>query len=169
MNIICDIDGTLCRPPNQRLQLLAAGRWEDFSAGSNTQDVPVRPIIHILQLLYQRGLQIHLHTGRGEAVRATTEDWLWNYNVPFQRLLMRPEGDKRPDYLVKWDYIKKNGYSPATVFCVFEDRDKCVALYRQLGYLCLQVAKDAGIDTQKASYAQFRTAAACLTPALTFD
>lgn len=160
MIVISDIDGTLAKINASRINLLANGKWVEFSAGV-TQDRPIRPVVRLLQLLYQRGLDIHLHTSRGEECRAATEDWLWSYNIPYSKLLMRPVENMQPDYLLKWDYIRKNNYNKSQVFCVFEDRSRCVQLYRSLGLLCLQVAQNAGVDQQqrgnRVAYQDFQT------------
>lgn len=152
MILIYDIDGTVARINATRLKLLQLGKFDEFAAGTN-QDRPIRPTIKILQWAYQRGLELHAHTGRGEGTdgvcRAATENWLWDWNIPFTKVLMRPEGNLDPDYMLKWGYIRQGGYSIGNVFCVLEDRTRCADLYRSLGFFTLQVAKNVGLDTQQ--------------------
>jgi hypothetical protein len=53
---------------------------------------------------------------------------------------MRPEGERREDCEVKRELlaqIRADGYNPVMVF---EDRDRVVAMWREEGLRCLQVA-----------------------------
>ena len=169
MIVISDLDGTLAKVNSTRINYLIKGQWDDLAKGVS-QDRPIRPLVRMLQLLYQSGMQIHIHTGRGEPCREATEEWLWTYNIPYSRLLMRPDGDLRNDYILKWDYLKQNNYNKSQVFCVFEDRSRCVQLYRSLGLLCLQVAQNAGIDQQqrgnRVAFQDFQTRVATLPTSL---
>jgi hypothetical protein len=81
-------------------------------------------------------------SGRGEAVRRETEQWLKTHGVEFDLLLMRPQGDNQPD-----DKLKKSWLDTVLkrddVFCVFDDRQKVVNMWRREGLLCFQVAEGA--------------------------
>jgi hypothetical protein len=53
---------------------------------------------------------------------------------------MRRVGDRRPDYIVKaelLDQILRDGFSPSMAF---DDRDQVVAMWRERGVPCAQVA-----------------------------
>lgn len=141
LTIISDIDGTTVRTSPARVTLLSQGRWDEFAKGA-INDPPVKSVVRMLQLCYQRGIQIHLVTGRGEECRSVTEEWLWKWNVPFQSLRMRPEDDRTPGYELKRRWLAEGNYQPAATFAVFEDQTAAVRMYRQRGFLTFQVRQD---------------------------
>lgn len=148
--VIADVDRVILQTPTPRLQLLQRGEWDAF-AKDWTKDPPNRRIIKILQLLYARGLEVHLHCPRGEATREATEEQLWKYNVPHDKLLLRPEGNTDHSYILKRDWLTGAAgapYNPSQVFCVFDDDTRAVKMYRQRGFLCLQVQQDPVVDQQ---------------------
>jgi len=60
--------------------------------------------------------------------------------VNFDELFMRPEGDMRPDNIVKaelFDTYVRDNYD---VQFVIDDRDQVVDMWRRMGLACLQVA-----------------------------
>jgi hypothetical protein len=54
-------------------------------------------------------------------------------------LLMRTEGDHRSDDIVKKEIYEKRIAPQYDVVIVFDDRDKVVKMWRDLGLLCGQV------------------------------
>jgi hypothetical protein len=75
-----------------------------------------------------------------------TRDWLKKFNVPFDVLKMRPTSKEFmfvPDNELKrkWfdDLIGEDGKDQ--VLCVFDDRQKVVDMWRELGLTCMQVDK----------------------------
>ncbi len=79
-------------------------------------------------------------TGREETARRQTVLWLDAQNVPFDELLMRSQGDMRPDEVVKEEMYQRQIVSRFKVLGVFDDRDRVVAMWRRLGLTCFQVA-----------------------------
>ena len=81
-----------------------------------------------------------LSSGRPEEYRAVTEEWLGRHGVSYQGLYMRPTGDTRADHIVKAEMltqIRADGFDP---FIVIDDRPSVVAMWRENGLVCLQVA-----------------------------
>lgn len=54
-------------------------------------------------------------------------------------LLMRNKRDFRPDEVIKKEIFEKEIDPKYNVICVFDDRDKVVKMWRDLGILCNQV------------------------------
>lgn len=141
--VVVDLDGTLY-DSSARQHLAQAGQWEEFHAAS--ADDP--PNLAVLDLLYclPPNTVIVVCTGRNEAHRIITEQWLMKYGVPVDAVLMRPEGDYTSDVLIKprllADWASENyGDRPLDelVWFVLDDRDKMVSMWRDMGLHCWQV------------------------------
>ncbi len=68
-----------------------------------------------------------------------TEQWLtWN-EIPFERLLMRVDGDQRADHHVKQDIHNQiTSIEGKTIEFVVDDRQQVVDMWRGNDVLCLQ-------------------------------
>lgn len=127
--VVCDLDGTLA---------LNGGRdWFDYEKVI-TDKLDWR-INNILCDLLRTHVLIFV-TGRDEECREVTERWIREVAGHDNfKLYMRSHGDKRPDQVVKKELYEKYIDGNYNVSCVFEDRDKVVKMWRELGLLCLQV------------------------------
>lgn len=136
--IVVDIDGTVSLP-DHRLHLLDEEPidWAAFYKACK-DDAPNIPIINLVHLLSTR-YSIVFCTGRSDIVKEETEVWLNNYNLSGM-LLMRAEGDYRPDYEIKPELLSNAGILAHEVELVLEDRLSVVNKWRSLGWTCLQVA-----------------------------
>lgn len=142
-NHVFDIDGTLSLV-GARAECLRRSpkNWDEFYARCG-EDLPNEPVLHLLRaLMFDLTLvRVVLLTGRCESCRMTTVEWLathLGYLLPSHMLLMRPDGDFRPDTVVKPELLAKAGITPDIVY---EDRDSMVDYWRSSGVCCLQVAK----------------------------
>ena len=54
-------------------------------------------------------------------------------------LLMREDDDYRDDSIVKPELLDKAGIKLDDILCVFEDRNRMVKKWRELGLTCVQV------------------------------
>lgn len=82
-------------------------------------------------------------TGRRENVRKITTDWIARYfgeQARNWKLIMRPDGDKRHDIITKPEQLFKSVNRENVAF-ILEDRDSMVNHWREMGFVCLQVAK----------------------------
>lgn len=132
--ILCDIDGTLAHG------YLSRGPYEPEKYSEDLVDEIVRSIV--VNERNNIGTKVILVTGRDEQYRTVTEEWLKNNHVAYDALLMRPRNIKDKDYIVK-ELLLKNVILPAyNVKYVIEDRQNCVAMYRENKLKVLQV--DAG-------------------------
>jgi predicted kinase len=84
-----------------------------------------------------------------ELVKAKTEKWLRDnlalkidypeHGIEYE-LLMRAEGDERPDFVVKYDLFNEYVRDKYRVLFTIDDRDQIVRLWRELGIKTLQCA-----------------------------
>lgn len=133
--VVCDLDGTLALH-------VARGPYDTSKLETDALNVAVA---ETLFKYYMQGAKIILLSGRAEVdergfdVRAATIRWLKAKKVNYDHLFMRAEGDTRPDYIVKYELFKKHVEPDFWVNLVMDDRDQCVALWRQFKLPTFQV------------------------------
>ena len=141
--IIVDMDATLCFNTNGR------PFWGTEADIRVVEDLPNMPVVGLVKHYksapygtnydsYEQNHQVIIITGRSESARKGTEMWLKKYNVPYDKLLMRPNGD-----FTKGDELKQILYENEVkgeyyVDFVIEDSTKVVKMYRDLGLTVLQ-------------------------------
>jgi phosphoglycolate phosphatase-like HAD superfamily hydrolase len=98
--VVLDIDGVLA-DVRHRLHYVAARpkNWAAFFAAADQDDV-LDVGVEFARHAASSHEVVYL-TGRPERVRAATQSWLDQHQLPRGRLLMRPEGDHRPSAVVK--------------------------------------------------------------------
>lgn len=134
---IVDIDGTLAERDLSDPHVRGPFDWDRVG-----EDLPKRDVISIVQTLYDFGHQIIFMSGRSDVCRYLTHIWLlFHVSVPGV-LLMRPEGDHRPDTIVKRELYEMHVAPYGPVTAVLDDRNSVVKMWREeLGLTCLQVAE----------------------------
>lgn len=147
MNIIVvDLDGTVCDTAH-RDHLAQAKDWDAFHAAA--KDDRPRPDVATFLGIFRRyrpdDFVLVACTGRNERYRQTTLEWLIKNDLAiFDDILMRPDGDWRPDVEMKPamldGWMDRHGYFTREVAFILEDRDKVVEAWRNLGYATWQVA-----------------------------
>lgn len=136
--VIVDLDGTIALIEHRRHFVEDGNKqWDEFYDACD-QDEPNLPVILILQRM-KRGHPIYIFSGRSEAVRAKTLDWLYSHRVPWDFLFMRPEGDFTPDEELKKGWLERERIKDR-VLMVIDDRQKVVDMWRGMGLTCFQVA-----------------------------
>ena len=184
MKVVFDIDGTLSNP-GHRLHFIQpeAGEkknWEGFFAACG-DDTPIPQTVKLCQELIladhshfmsSSPITVEFWTGRREAERDTTVEWLnkhvvireiyedllsqryedearvsgggdwasaceWADRAVGITLKMRKDGDRRPDYIIKMEFIDWD--HPPDI--IFEDRSRIVEAYRERGLTVFQVAE----------------------------
>lgn len=137
-----DIDGTLALIDHRR-PLLDGERpdWRSFNKLMG-DDTPNRPVVELYNALWDsKKYQLILVSGRSEEHRKITEAWLtWN-SIPFERLLMRPSNDFRPDTEIKQEILDQLRREGKEISFVVDDRNSVVDMWRSNGITCLQCAK----------------------------
>lgn len=131
--VIVDLDGTLAvrgeRPP-----------YYETNEAVLT-DTLNRNVALLVDALHLAGYKIVYTSGRRERCRAGTEEWLARYfRFRPEGLYMRADGDTRDDAIVKRDMYETWIKPDLDVVLVLDDRDKVVAMWREIGLTCLQVA-----------------------------
>ena len=99
-----------------------------------------KPIEDVCRIFREIGYDVICVTGRTEKCRDKTEKWLADNDLPCSCLFMRPDGDHRPDYVLKREIYEKKIKDDCVVLGVFEDRTQVVEMWRNLGLTCFQVA-----------------------------
>lgn len=139
--IIFDLDGTLA-DIDHRLHFIRGQkkRWHEFFQAS-IHDSPIPPIIELCNVLYAAAYRIRIFTGRSEAVREGTIEWLHKHGVQYNSLTMRAEGNFTPDHELKAVWLEQILSEGEQILCAFDDRDQVVEMWRRRGLTCLQVAE----------------------------
>ena len=135
---VFDLDGTLALVDHRR-PALDANRpdWHAFNKAS-LFDPPSEAVVRVARALAKE-YEIWIVSGRSDAVERETRGWLSKYEVPFDLLLMRSAADHRADHVLKREWAIKYDFVD-NVLAVFDDRDAVVAMWRELGIPCFQVA-----------------------------
>lgn len=144
---IFDLDGTLANCEH-RVHLLDEkddpDRWRKFYADC-CWDQPINPVIKVMDKLNMFA-DVQIWTGRSDEVREKTISWLVEHTGFMQHdiknaLVMRQAGDHRPDHELKREWLDQlSVYDRKRISVVFEDRDRVVAMWREAGVPCFQVA-----------------------------
>lgn len=100
-----------------------------------------RNVAIVVDALYLAGYKIVFMSGRQERCRAATELWLArHFNFRPEGLYMRKDGDRRDDAIVKRELYETWVEPDLNVVVVIDDRDRVVAMWREIGLTCMQVA-----------------------------
>lgn len=128
--VLCDIDGTVA---------LRRGRnpYDYESVGDDAFDPRMK---RLLNRFVGNGVRLIFISGRENVGNCRGKTLLWLTENGFcGELLMRAEGDMRPDQEVKKELYEKYIKGHYNVLAVFDDRDKVVKMWREEGLLCPQV------------------------------
>jgi phosphoglycolate phosphatase-like HAD superfamily hydrolase len=140
--IIIDLDGTLCnvqhrvhfvkeQPPN----------WPAFFDAC-VDDTPNAAICALIEMARDAGIAVIYVSGRPDSHRAQTDAWLARHFLDEHiELLMRTEGDYRPDQVVKRELYEAHIAGQHTILFCVDDRNQVVCMWRDLGLTCLQCAE----------------------------
>ena len=144
--LLVDIDGTIADCSERAKKYLNQNPpdWDAFYE-SCTDDKPIESIIELVENL-STYYDIVFCSGRRESIRKKTEEWMERHlvHVTYQPLhmLFRKDGDKRNDTIVKPELLNAllKEHPEYNICYILEDRNSMVAKWRELGYICLQVA-----------------------------
>lgn len=128
-----DIDGTVAHNNGHR------GWYEYAKVGGDTTWPEV---VKVLRALVAAGENIIFMSGRDESCRAETRDWLWAHcgiATDSRTLLMRQNGDKRKDTIVKEELFDEHIRDKYNVNGVFDDRPSVTRMWRQMGHRVFHV------------------------------
>ena len=141
---IFDLDGTLALIEERRSRArLSSGKMDFdvmFDPDLITLDEPNWPVINSFKALQKAGFQVGIFSGRSAVTEQETKDWLTNYGVKPDLMVMREEGDYTPDDQLKKSWFIKYFGDGSDVEAIFDDRQKVVDMWRSIGLTCFQVA-----------------------------
>lgn len=138
--IVFDIDGTLADIAHRRHYVASKPKnWKAFNAGM-ANDLVNYEIRFLLKTFHDLGHTIILCSGRESAMRDVTEEWLFQHEIPFTKLLMRKHGDYRADNFVKVELLAEIRAEFGEPYLWFDDRNQVVDAIRAEGVRVLQVA-----------------------------
>ena len=134
-----DIDGTLADISHRRyLVECSEPNWKQFFALMG-DDKPNEPIVSLYRTIWaSTNYECVLVSGRPEKYRELTEQWLFWNDIPFTKLIMRPNNDNRPDSVVKEQVLKSLLADNKQIAFVVDDRKSVVDMWRSNGVICLQ-------------------------------
>jgi hypothetical protein len=143
---IFDLDGTLALIEHRRHFVDGYGGskkdWPAFFRAC-VDDKPNHRVIETLRQLATAGADIWVWSGRSNEVARETYDWLITH-VPGEciaKIKMRAAGDHQPDTKLKSSWLKDMRIADRLrLVAVFDDRDSVVAMWRENGVSCFQVA-----------------------------
>lgn len=138
--IVFDLDGTIFNIEHRRHYVINKPKnWKAFN-NSMHLDTVYEEIVFIARTFWRNGHDIILCSGRNEAQRKVTTENLFRFDVPFNALYMREDGDNRSDDIVKSEMLDELISWGLTPYIWFDDRDQVVNMLRNRGIRCLQVA-----------------------------
>ena len=136
--VIFDIDGTLADVSERVHHVRKKPKnWNAFFQGM-AQDKAIHSVVRLCNILYASGIKILLCSGRSEEHRSETVQWLADKGVNYHELILRPDGDRRSDAVVKREMLA--GLDRSKILFVVEDRSRVVEMWRSEGLVCLQCA-----------------------------
>lgn len=128
--IICDVDGTLAHMVNR-------GPYDTTKYMDDEIDIDIMTIVNSHAAA---GHKVIIMSGRDEQFKDVTRAWLTKHEVFFDEIWMRPNNDRRPDYIVKEELYDRYVLGQYNVKLVLDDRNQVVNMWRDRGLKCLQVA-----------------------------
>lgn len=132
--VVCDLDGTLCDIEHRRHFVQQEPKdWKGFFGAIEHDAVRTEVSDRLFQLAGEHSAKVVLVSARPETCRVDTEAWLeWVWQKPYDLLIMREAGDRRPDTEVKSEiFVKylKNLY----IVRVLDDRPSVIRMWREKG------------------------------------
>lgn len=131
--IICDLDGTLSIfEYTNGLTIRNA-----YAAELSESDIICRPVAMAISAFYANGVEVIFLSGRSEDCRKPTEAFLRRvcdeYNLSYNKLLMRKSNDGRSDSIVKKEIFDEHLKDKYNIVAVFDDRNSVVSTWREMG------------------------------------
>lgn len=127
--VICDIDGTIADGEHRVEHLRCEPKnWDAYFAAADLDTLRA----DILAQVKAHGAPVHLLTGRPARYEAQTAGWLAKHGVEYVSLVMRPDGDRRDDDVLKEELYLKH-FSEYEIVAVYEDRPRIIRMWQRLG------------------------------------
>lgn len=127
--VMFDLDGTLALMSNR----------EPYDWNKVDRDDLNEIVAEQVKFHKSLGRKIILLSGRDEAAREKTVEWLDFYGIEYDQLLMRKADDYRKDNVVKKEIFNQQVYNRYNVLCVYDDRTQVVKMWEEIGIFCFNV------------------------------
>lgn len=151
--LVTDLDGTLanCDARRDKLQAVekavaldgsAEGgdrKWSEFMQGQEHDPLIVSTYHTIIAMQAHLRMPLIICTARAERFRPIVEAWLGKWNIHYYTMLMRPDGDHRPDVYIKEKMLLELRLMQLEPYMVWDDRNCVVEMWRKAGIVCHQV------------------------------
>ena len=144
-SIIVDLDGTLCQSDHVAAYTATCGTvdWEAW-AESTAYSPRHEWCSEIVHAFAERGYKIIFLTARSgtERHREITEKWLANHGFGHlqHELIMREEGDRRPDVVIKEEIYREKIMPYYHVEFALDDKGTICNMWRNVGVPALHCA-----------------------------
>ena len=126
--ILVDIDGTVAHRTDR----------DPFEYDKVLEDRPDNETIEVITVLWRAGYKIIFISARDDSCFDDSYEWLRLHCPPFIKLYMRKTGDLRKDAIIKEEIYREHIEPFYDVFCVFDDRNQVVDMWREIGLKCFQ-------------------------------
>lgn len=130
--VICDLDGTAAL-------MGARSPYEHGKYHLDTPNVIVRSVLFGVLSRVDNSRIIYC-SGRKEAARTETQQWLADHFFPMGALFMRADDDNRKDSIVKYEILRDTIAPMVYPILVLDDRNQVVEMWRSQGIPTFQVA-----------------------------
>jgi hypothetical protein len=126
-----DLDGTMAKRGER-------GPFDWARVGEDEVHEDVKYILDLIRI--NNGVQIFFFSGRDSVCKPQTAAWIVdNFGFTDISLHMRPEGDKRPDEIIKKELYYQIVDGRYNVLFILDDRKKVIDMWRSLGLPCFEV------------------------------
>lgn len=140
MFVVFDLDGTLALNEHRQHHVeKPAGEKKDWKAFYEAcdKDELYWQIALVLRAMRDFGHEVEIWSGRSAEVLGKSMAWLYRYELDHVPFRCRAEGDHTPDHELKKKWLDE---APKKPDLVFDDRASVVAMWRENGIACCQVA-----------------------------
>jgi hypothetical protein len=136
--VIFDMDGTLADASERQHYLKKEPQdWEGFIAEMHA-DAPIEVLVDLYREMCRSDFYgVVVLTGRPERYKKMTEEWMEKHDLPLRPIYCKPDNDERHDLVFKRDAYQSFIAEGNEVAFVVEDRNSVVAMWREIGVVCL--------------------------------
>ena len=129
-NAVCfDLDGTLAIMNNRG----------PFDWNKVDNDLLNEIVSEQIKFHKNLGREIIIMSGRDSVCKELTEEWLEFYNIEYDHIFMRKEGDYRKDSIIKKELYENKIKDKFNLLCVYDDRISIIKMWHELGIFCFSV------------------------------
>ena len=137
MFVVFDLDGTLALNEHREHFLTGEAKdWRGFYAACDGDD-PCAPLVRLCHAMVDGGHRVEIWSGRSDEVADKTTTWLASHGLDGIPIRMRQAKDHQPDTKLKLSWLRDCDRKPDLIF---DDRASVVAMWREQGIVCAQVA-----------------------------